>query len=161
MHQTRDRYLFWVLVAVQAAGSQAIIWTGLPVYRRLLSHSTEGAGAWEFAVSLSAVVAMQVAYWINYRLQPRLSFGRHTLAGHLFGWLGEISYFFPHAMAAVIVFDRIHDLDVTVGKMLALAVILFAVYCYKFQLETLGEALLHHADVPDASLPAPHTTFVQ
>ena len=139
MNNSRDKILFWCLLAAQAVGSQVIIWTGLPVYHRLLSHDTHGAGAREFGIVLAAVVVMQLGYWINRRLQPRLRFHQNVVGGHLLQWLGEISYFFPHALAAVIIFDRLGELKFVPGKLLALAAILFAVFCYKLQLESLGE----------------------
>ena len=148
MNQSRDKMLFWCLLAAQAAGSQVIIWTGLPIYRRLLSHNTEGGGAREFGIGIVAVVVMQTAYWINRRLQARLEFRRNTIAGHLLEWLGEISYFFPHALAAVVIFDRLGELEFVPGKLLILAAILFAVFCYKRQLESLGEQLTHTGATP-------------
>jgi hypothetical protein len=42
------KILFWCLIAVEAAGSQAILWNGIPIYRRLLSSGTEGAGLMSF-----------------------------------------------------------------------------------------------------------------
>ena len=71
-----------------------------------------------------------------------------SFGGHLFEWLGEISYFFPHALAAVVIFDRLGELEFVPGKLLILAAILFAVFCYKRQLESLGEQLIHTGATP-------------
>lgn len=139
--RTENRTLFWCLVIAQTAGSQVIIWTAVPVYRQLLSHDVRGAGVVELGIVLAAVVVMQVAYWLNYRVQPRLEFRQSTLAGHLLQCLGEISYFFPHAFAAVVIFDRLGELEFRPGRILALAGMLFAMFCYKKQLDTLGEEI--------------------
>ena len=42
MNSSRNKILFWCLIAVEAAGSQVILWNGLPIYRRLLSRLYSG-----------------------------------------------------------------------------------------------------------------------
>ena len=135
---TENRTLFWCLVVAQAVGSQVIIWTAIPVYRQLLSHDMRGVGTVEIGIVLAAVVIMQAAYWINYGLQPRLEFRRNRVAGHLLQWVGELSYFFPNAFAAVVIFDRLGELEFRPGRVLAFVGVLFAVFCYKKQLDRLG-----------------------
>ena len=34
MNSSRDKILFWCLIFAEAAGSQAILWNGIPIYRR-------------------------------------------------------------------------------------------------------------------------------
>ena len=154
MNQSSNNLLFWCLIAMQAAGSQVILWTGVPVYRRLLSPRTEGASPKEFAVVLAAVVVMQLAYWLDRRLQPRLRFRRNVPLGHVLLWIGEISFLFPNTFAAVIVFDRSEELEFVPWKLLMLAAILFATFCYKHQLATLGEAMIRaEADATERTVP--------
>ena len=45
---------FWCLL-----GSQVIMWNGIPIYRRLLSSGTEGAGAKEFVMTAMAIIVRQ------------------------------------------------------------------------------------------------------
>ena len=138
---SRDRMIFWCLVAAQAAGSQAIIWTALPVYRRLLSHDTSVGGPKTIAMTLLIVAAMQAAYWFNYRLQPGLQFRQNRFVGHLLECLGELCYFFPSAFAAVVIFDLFGELAFDPVKVFTLAATLFASFCYKKQLESLGNKI--------------------
>jgi hypothetical protein len=143
MESSRYKILFWCFIAAEAAGSQIIIWDGLPIYRRLLSDGVEGGATKDFVLALSAVVLMQIGHWLAFRLMPHLHFRRNVVLGHVLVCIGELSLFFASALAVVIVFDRFSELDVAPWKLLILAAILFAVCCYKHQLETLAEAMIN------------------
>ena len=142
MKNLRDRVLFWCFLAVEAAGSQAILWRGIPIYRRLLLPGTQGAATTDFAVAFGAVIAMQIGHWGAFRLQPRLRFRRNIVLGHIVVSIAELSLFFINALAVVVVFDRMGELQFVFWKLLILAAIIFAVCCYKYQLGTLAEAMI-------------------
>ena len=146
MNSSRDKVLFWCLIAAEAAGSQAILWNGIPIYRRLLSPGTAGAGSQDFALATIAVIVMQVAHWVAFRLQPQLRFRRNVFLGHVLVFIGELSLFFVNALAVVILFDRGAELDFVLWKLLLLVAILFAICTYKYQLSTLGESLIEGHD---------------
>lgn len=143
------RILFWCCLAAQAAGSQIIIWVGVPVYHRLHSGVNEGASPKEFALALAATVLMQSAHWIALPLRQRLRFRRNVVLGHVLVWIGELSLFFAAALATVILFDRFGELELVLWKPFALAAILFAVTSYKYQMMSLGTAMIEAE--PDAS----------
>jgi hypothetical protein len=138
----RDRLLFLGLVAVQMAASLFILWRGLPVYRRLMTNSLAAAGSIDLLTASVAALVMLGAYWMAFRLQPRMAFRRHALAGHLLLFLGEASFFFVSALAAVVLFERSAQPQFVVWRVVVLAVILFAAFCHKHQLETLGRQLV-------------------
>jgi hypothetical protein len=62
MNASRNKILFWCLLAAEAAGSQVILWNGIPIYRRL-SAGTEGAGSTNFVWAAIVIIVMQVAHW--------------------------------------------------------------------------------------------------
>jgi hypothetical protein len=138
----RDRLLFLGLVAVQMAASQVILWRGLPVYRRLMTDSLVAAGTTDLILTSAAAVLMLGAYGLAFRLQGRIAFRRHALVGHLMLFLGEFSFFFASALAAVVLFERSAQPEFVAWKVSVLAVILFAAFCHKHQLETLGRQLI-------------------
>ena len=142
MNPSRDKTVFWCLLAVQAAGGNIILWKGIPVYRRLLTPGPQGADFGTFALALGAVFFMQVGYWLAFRIQQRLRFQKNVLLGHMLLCLGELSFFFANALAAVILFERLEEVVLVPWKLVVLAAILFAVFCYKHQLETLGERMI-------------------
>lgn len=130
------------LVAVQMAASQVILWRGLPVYRRLMTNSLAAAGTTDLILTSSAAVLMLGAYWMAFRLQPRLTFQRRVILGHGLLFLGEFSFFFASALAAVVLFERSSQAEFVIWKVLVLAVILLASFCHKHQLETLGRQMV-------------------
>lgn len=144
MNRDNIKIGFWCLFAVQAAGTAVILWVGLPVYRCLLSDQREVATPDTFGSACIAIVVMQLAYWLAFRIQPTLRFRRNVVLAHVLLWLGELSYFFPHALAAVCLLDRFQELEKTSflpERLVMLASLLFAVYCFKHQLETVAEAM--------------------
>ena len=149
MNSSRDKILFWSLIAAEAAGSQAILWNGIPIYRRLLSPGTAGAGLQDFILVTLAVIVMQVAHWVAFRLQPKLRLQRNVFLGYVLVFIGELSMFFVSALAVVILFDRGAELDFALWKMLVLVAILFAIFTYKYQLSKLGESIIEVQ--PDAA----------
>lgn len=142
MNSSRDKILFWCLIAAEAAGSQAIVWNGIPIYRRLLSPGMEGADSRDFVLTTLVVIVMQVAHWAAFRLRPQLRFRRNVFLGYVLMFIGELSLFFVSALAVVILFDRGAELDFVLWKILILVAILFAICSYKYQLTELGESLV-------------------
>ena len=149
MNSSRDKILFWCLIAAEAAGSQAILWNGIPIYRRLLSPGTEGAGSKDFVLTAIVVIVMQVAHWVAFRLRPQLRFRRNVFLGYVLVFIGELSMFFVSALAVVILFDRGAELDFVLWKVLLLVAILFAIFTYKYQLSKLGDSIIEGQ--PDAA----------
>ena len=109
INPSRDKITFWCLFAAQAAGAQILLWVALPIYRSLLDDRPSGADAREIAMVIVAVAFMQAAYWCAFHLQPGLRFRRNIVLGHVLLWLGELRFFFPSALAAVILIDRFKE----------------------------------------------------
>ena len=155
MNPSRSRIRFWCLLAVQAAGAMTILWKGVPVYRGLLSPGPHGADFGTIALALGAIFFMQLGYWIAFRLQQRLHFHKNVLVGHMLLCLGELSFIFVSALATVVLFERLEEVVVVPWKPLVLAAILFGVFCYKHQLETLGERMIKGEPSPADQADAP------
>ncbi|HEY2252174.1 MAG TPA: hypothetical protein VGH74_13970, partial [Planctomycetaceae bacterium] len=84
----------------------------------------------------------QTAYWLARRLETRLQLRRHVLFGHLLLCVGELSFLFPTTVAVVALFDDSIDWKLDWWRLLILAAALFAMFCYKLQLQALGETLM-------------------
>jgi hypothetical protein len=141
MNRSRDRILFWCLMAAQMAGSQALIWVGIPVYQRMHSAGGEKVSPQEIGIALAATALMQVAHWLALPLKRRLRFRRNVLVGHVLVMIGEFSLFFSAALVTFALFDRFGELKLGPLKLLILAVMLFAVSSYKYLLMSVGEAM--------------------
>jgi hypothetical protein len=136
------KFLFWCLLAVQFAGTQMILWGGLPIYQRLLTPGRQGASAAEVATGFVAVIVMQMAHWPAVRLRQTLQFGRNVVLGHILNWLGELSIFFTAALCTLIVFNGFGELPLELWKLSGLAAVTFAVSAYKYQIMSVGGAMI-------------------
>lgn len=138
----RDRTLFWVLIFIQAIGCQIILWTGLPIYHRLLAGGSQGATDVQLGLAVFALVIMQLGHWTSLRLKRRLRFPRRVFLGHVLFCVGEFSLLFSSALAILVMFDRFEEVRFNVWNMVLLAAILFSVCSYKYQVGTLGVELI-------------------
>ena len=142
MNPARDRTMFWCLIAGQAAGSQFLIWSSVPVYHGIRTGAIQGASASQFGMALAAVAVMQACHWPALALRRGLQFRRNVALGHVLVWIGELSLFFSAALATLIMFDRFGEVEWIWWKMITLAAVLFAITSYKYQLMSLGEKLI-------------------
>ncbi len=149
MNASRNKVLIWCLLAVEAAGSQAILWSGIPIYRRL-STGIEGAGSSNFVWAAMVVIVMQVAHWLAFRLRPQLRFRRNVFLGYVLVFIGELSMFFINALAVVILIDRGAELEFVLLKVLVLVALLFAIFSYKYQLSKLGDSIIEGSPAAEA-----------
>ena len=63
----------------------------------------------------------------RFRIRPRVRFRRNVIFGHVLVWIGELSLFFPSALAALIVFDHFGEKEVFLWRLVGLPAVLFAV----------------------------------
>jgi hypothetical protein len=133
--------LFWFAVAVQVAGAQIILWHALPIYQRLIEGGRGGGRTKDFAMGLAGVALMQSGFWVALQIQPRLHFRRMVLLGQVFLFVGEVSFVFVSALATVIFFERWDEVEFSTWRLIVFVAILFAVFCYKTQLESLGHTM--------------------
>ena len=148
MNSSRDRILFWGLIALQAVGSQTLMWVGLPVYRRLRSAVYQGVSLQECTLAIAVVVLMQVCYWTCHRLKRQLRFRPHPLLGQILVCIADLSLLFTAGLASLIAFDRFAELEFSLWRLLLLVAILFATTSYKHQLTSLGNALINAESDP-------------
>ncbi|MBL8819639.1 MAG: hypothetical protein JNL58_26675 [Planctomyces sp.] len=132
---------FVVLVLIQFVCAKTILWSGLPIYRKLLDGKKDEATPREILAVIAAVLVMQAAYWSAHRLQTEQKFRQNAILGKFFQLLAEVSFLFPATLVATVLFDEDIDLKTDWWRMLVLAASLFAMYCYKQQLDFIGTAM--------------------
>lgn len=149
MNPRRDHQRYWALLAGQAVGSQLLLWGGLPIYKEMHRGTMQAPPTAQFAAALAVAAFMLACHWPALTLRRRLQFRRSVLLGHVLIWIGELSLFFSATLTAFIVFDRFHENEVEAFRAVVLAVVLFAVTSYKYQIMSLGEALIQGEPEPD------------
>src|SRR6266480_1859810 len=142
MNGSTTKALFWWAIVAQVAGAQVFFWDALPDYRELTAGEVVAGTPADFAFAVFGLVVMQSASWYARRLQPKVRFGHRVLLGHVLLCVSEVSFFFISALATVSVFDHWRRGQLVLWKLMLLASAVFAFFCYKRQLASLGDALL-------------------
>ena len=117
-------------------------WDALPDYRELTAGEVVAGTPKDFVVAVFGLVIMQSAYWYGRRLQPEVRFRRRVVLGHVLLCISEVSFFFVSALATVAMFDHWRRSQFVLWKLMLLAAAIFAFFCYKRQLASVGDALL-------------------
>ncbi len=142
MSGSATKVLFWCAIFAQVAGAQVFFWDALPDYRELTAGAVVMGTPKDFAVAMLGLVVMQSAYWYACRLQPQIRFHHRVVLGHVLLCVSEVSFFFVSALATVAMFDHWRRSQFVLWKLTLLASALFAFFCYKRQLASVGDALL-------------------
>ncbi len=117
-------------------------WDALPDYQELTAGEVVVGTPKDFVVAVFGLVVMQSAYWYGRRLQPQIRFRRRVVLGHVLLCISEVSFFFVSALASVAMFDHWRRSQFVLWKLMLLASAIFAFFCYKRQLASVGDALL-------------------
>jgi hypothetical protein len=142
MNSSATKPLFWGAIIAQVVGAQVFFWDALPDYQELTAGGVAVGTPRDFAVAVLGLVIMQSAYWYARRLQPQVRFRHRVLLGHVLLCVSEVSFFFVSALATVAMFDHWKRSQFVPWKLLLLASAIFAFFCYKRQLASVGDALL-------------------
>ena len=134
--------LFWCAIIAQVVGAQVFFWDELPDYQEVTAGAVVVGTPKDFAIALLGLVIMQSAYWYARRLQPQIRFRHRVVLCHVLLCVSEVSFFFVSALATVAMFDHWRRSQFVFWKLMQLASALFAFFCYKRQLASVGDALL-------------------
>src|SRR5437660_12728007 len=138
MNGSATKALFWWAIVAQVAGAQLFFWDTLPDYRELTTGEVVVGTPKDFAIAMFGLVVMQSAYWYARRLQPQIRFAHRVLLGHVLLCVSEVSFFFVSALATVAMFDHSRRSQFVFWTLMLLASALFAFFCYRHQLASVG-----------------------
>jgi hypothetical protein len=159
MNGSSTKAVFWCAIIAQVVGAQVFFWDALPDYRELTAGEVVVGTPKDFAIAMLGLVIMQSAYWYARRLQPEVRFGRRVVLGHVLLCVSEVSFFFVSALATVAMFDHWRRSQFVLWKLVLLASAIFAFFCYKRQLASVGDALLEaHPKVAEKAAIEPKAT---
>ena len=142
MNGSASKARFWWAIIAQVAGAQLFFWDTLPDYQELTEGAVVVGTPKDFAVAVFGLVVMQSTYWYACRLQPKIQFRHRVVLGHVLLCVSEVSFFFVSALATVAMFDHWRRSQFVFWKLMLLVSALFAFFCYKRQLASVGDALL-------------------
>ncbi len=144
--------LYVVLIAVQVAGALVFIWQQLPEFEQVVVNPGKQLPH-DITSDLTAAGTfwlMQIAFWYRMRCVPIPVPRQNVVLGHLFMFLGRLSFIFGSAMFSVTVFRHLPELAPeadyarTVWRGVIFMACLFALFCTSLELERLGQAFDSH-----------------
>ena len=142
MNSSATKLVFWGAISAQVVGAEVFFWDALPDYRELTAGGEMAGTPKHFAIAVLGLVIMQSAYWYARRLQPEVRFRHRVVLGHVLLCLSEVSFFFVSALATVAAFDHWKRGQFVLWKAMLLISAIFAFFCYKRQLASVGDVLL-------------------
>ena len=142
MNGSASKRLFWWAIIAQVVGAQVFFWDALPDYQELTAGAFVVGTPRDFAIAVFGLVLMQSAYWYARRLQPEIRFRHRVVLGHVLLCVSEVSFFFVSALATVALFDHWKRSQFVLWKAMLLVSAIFAFFCYKRQLASVGDTLL-------------------
>jgi hypothetical protein len=162
MNGSETKALFWFAIAAQVAGAQLFFWDALPDYHELTAGKVGAGTPEDYALAVIGIVVMQLGYWYARRLQPQIRFARRVLLGHIFLCVSEVSFFFISALATVAAFDHWRRGQFVLWKVMLLVSAIFAFFCYKRQLASVGDAMVEtQSEPPEKATMGPKETGKQ
>lgn len=136
---TSLRLRFWLWFLAQSVAVGAILWNGIPVYRRLLV-GTRASGTDVVFIAIASVLVIQLGYWQAFRLRDQLLFDRNTALSHFLLFLARLNFIYVGGMFSTVFFIQFDNIELNLWKVVALIAVLFSMFCYSLQLEWLGQA---------------------
>jgi glycerol-3-phosphate acyltransferase PlsY len=136
------KQFYWCAVAIEIAGTIAILWHGIPIYRRFLTGTADqpadiGVVVWAAA----AAAAIQLAYWGATRIFSSIELPRSIVASHFVLFAARLNFVFAGALLSVIVFARLDQIEFSLWRFALLLAVLFSLFCSTLEFERLGRRL--------------------
>ena len=136
------RVWYWSLFAAESAGMFFILSEALPFYRTLIRGSAgDRPGRYLYVPAASAVVIMQLCYWIKRKTRPPIWQRRRIFLGHILLFFARLSFIFAGSLLSLVIFTRSEDTQFSVVGIALLLATTFAQFCYARELEILSQLL--------------------
>ena len=136
-------WLYWLLLALQTAGTVLLYWEGLPIYRNIMIQP-RAYDAETTATALGASASIQVAYWIGYRIRPEPPRFVSVSLGHIVLFLSKLILVLPSAVFSFLFIAKDLEASIPISKYVFILFALFSLFCYGLELERLAARLLGH-----------------
>jgi hypothetical protein len=138
-----SRWLYPLLLAMQSIGAVLFYWKGLPLYLQLVTDPTAYATREETRVwSISAIVLIQVGYWVGYRVRPALPQFINPFVGHVVMFVSRLVFTLATAVFSFVFISQKLASEMPIARYLLTLAGLFSLFCYMRELDRLGKALL-------------------
>jgi len=139
--RSRERQ-YLLLLVTETIGVALILWDGVPLYRQVVrqisSHRPEPGIVWW---AVTAVILLQVSYWLRMRLQLPVPWSGHPFIAHAILFVGRISFVFATSVASFVFLNNFEKLNLPPHRTVMLLALLFSMFCWTLELDRLGKGL--------------------
>jgi hypothetical protein len=133
---------FWTLFLTQTAALAVVCAYGLPLYRLFITAPGADAASGDRRLPLFCAAAlMQICYWSRRRFLAMPPVRHDDLSGHILLFLARTLFVFAAAFVPI-AFALYADAPPSPLGVVLVPVVLFAVFCYAWEVERLARVRL-------------------
>ena len=136
-------WLYPLLLTMETIGTAIFCWKGLPLFRLLIAdpasyETRERIWIW----ALTAIVLIQIGYWLRYRIEPALPRFRNALLGHIVLFVSRLSFVVATSIFSFVFIAKRLEAQMDASRYILTLVGLFSLFCYMLELQRFGSALI-------------------
>ena len=136
-------WLYPLLLTMETIGTVIFCWKGLPLFRLLIAdpasyETRERIWIW----ALTAIVLIQIGYWLRYRIEPALPRFRNALLGHIVLFVSRLSFVVATSIFSFVFIAKRLEGQMDAARYILTVVGLFSLFCYMLELQRFGSALI-------------------
>jgi len=136
-------WLYPLLLTMETIGTVIFCWKGLPLFRLLIAdpasyETRERIWIW----ALTAIVLIQIGYWLRYRIEPALPRFRNALLGHIVLFVSRLSFVVATSIFSFVFIAKRLEGQMDAARYSLTVVGLFSLFCYMLELQRFGSALI-------------------
>jgi len=136
-------WLYPLLLTMETIGTVIFCWKGLPLFRLLIAdpasyETRERIWIW----ALTAIVLIQIGYWLRYRIEPALPRFRNPLLGHIVLFVSRLSFVVATSIFSFVFIAKKLEAQMDASRYILTLVGLFSLFCYMLELQRFGSALI-------------------
>jgi len=145
----RSRWLYPLLLATQTVGVVIIYWHGLPLFRQLVADPNSYEARMETRIwLLVATLLIQIGFWLRFRVRPAMPQFVMPLLGLLAKFWAQLSFIPATASFSFVFIIKRLESALSISAYVVTLAALFSLFCYRVELQRLGNALIGEEKKP-------------
>ena len=149
---TGTGWLYLVLLAMQTGGVCILYQYGVPWYRGLLANPTAYEPRQDMWIWLSAIVLVQVGYWVRHKVRAPLPKFTNVVLGHVVLFAGSLSFLLATTVFCFVFLAQKMASRMPLDRQLLMFAALFSLFCYMQELQRLGRSIVGKEKKPLAGV---------
>jgi len=136
-------WLYPLLLIIETTGTVIFCWKGLPLFRLLIADPASYATREKIWIwALTAIVLIQIGYWLRYQIRPAIPRLHNALVGHIVLFVSRVSFVVATAIFSFVFVAKKLEGQIDAPRYVLTLVGLFSLFCYMLELQRFGNALI-------------------